>query len=83
MKNVTVRVPSETYETANQVLGQLGLDMPGAIRIFLRTVAATRSIPFPLDSEQVSWEDVPVDAATQASMDKLVVLGSGRNSSLR
>ena len=69
MKTLTLRIPDELHDESNEVLEQIGLDVPTAFRIFLTQVAATRSIPFALKAREVAWETVPVDAATQRAMD--------------
>ncbi len=69
MKTLTLRIPDDLHEECNEVLEQIGLDVPTAFRLFLTQVATTRSIPFTLRAREVSWETVPVDAATQRAMD--------------
>ena len=69
MKTLTLRIPDDLHDESNEVLEQIGLDVPTAFRIFLTQVAATRSIPFALKAREVSWETVPVDADTQRAMD--------------
>lgn len=48
MKTLTLRIPDELHLESNEVLEQIGLDVPTAFRLFLTQVAATRSIPFTL-----------------------------------
>lgn len=74
MKTLTLRVPDDLLDESNEVLEQIGLDMPTAFRLFLTQVAATRSIPFVLRARDVSWEPVPVDAASQREMDAVATL---------
>ena len=69
MKTLTFRIPDDLHDESSEVLEQMGLDVPTAFRIFLTQVAATRSIPFALKAREVSWETVPVDPATQRTMD--------------
>ncbi|MBI2928240.1 MAG: type II toxin-antitoxin system RelB/DinJ family antitoxin [Verrucomicrobia bacterium] len=76
MKTLTLRVPEDLLDESSEVLKQLGLDVPIAFRLFLTQVAATRSIPFALKARDVSWETVPVDAATQRAMDAIGSLWS-------
>lgn len=74
MKTLTFRIPDDLHDESNEVLEQIGLDVPTAFRIFLTQVAATRSIPFTLRAREVHWETVPVDAATQRTMDAITSL---------
>ncbi len=74
MKTLTLRIPNDLLDESNEVLEQIGLDVPTAFRLFLTQVAATRSIPFVLKACDVSWEMVPVDAASQREMDALAAL---------
>lgn len=74
MKTVTLRVPDELLNESAAVFEQVGLDVPTAFRVFLTKVAATRSIPFELKAPEVTWEEVPVDTATQRKMDGLAAL---------
>jgi addiction module RelB/DinJ family antitoxin len=78
MKTVTLRLADELHEDANSVLEEMGLDMPTAFRVFLTKVATTRSIPFELKAEQMTWEEVPVDSTIQKSMDKVAALWTGK-----
>ena len=74
MKTLTLRIPNDLLDESNEVLEQIGLDVPTAFRLFLTQVAATRSIPFVLKAREVSWEMVPVDAASQSEMDAIATL---------
>jgi len=49
MKTIQIRLENESYAQANAVLHEIGLDMPTALRLFLRKVVQTRSIPFSLE----------------------------------
>ncbi len=69
MKTLQVRVPDELRADADSVLGEIGLDMPTAIRLYLNKIVQTRSIPFDLKAGGAVVEDVDVDASTQAKMD--------------
>lgn len=69
MKTLQVRVPDELRADADSVLGEIGLDMPTAIRLYLNKIVQTRSIPFDLKAGGAVVEDVDVDASTQAQMD--------------
>ena len=74
MKTLTLRIPDELHKESNEVLEQIGLDVPTAFRIFLTQVAATRSIPFMLKARDGAWETVPVDMKTQKAMDAVASL---------
>ncbi len=55
-KLVQVRVDEKVKNQANQVFIKLGIDMPTAIRIFLKKVSLTHSIPFTLEiPEEKHW----------------------------
>ena len=47
--NVQVRVDTDLKKDAESIFDNLGVDTPTAIRIFLKKVVATRSIPFNLE----------------------------------
>jgi len=46
MKALTVRMPDELHEEANELFEELGLSMTVAINVFLRQCVVNRSIPF-------------------------------------
>jgi DNA-damage-inducible protein J len=72
MKTLQIRVSDELREEADQVLEQIGMDMPTAIRVYLKKIVHSRSIPFTLEADQ-TWvaEPVSVDAETQRMMDSV------------
>jgi len=43
---IQVRIDTKTKNASRKVLKELGLDMSSAIKIFLKNVAITQSIPF-------------------------------------
>jgi addiction module RelB/DinJ family antitoxin len=47
---IQVRIDAKLKKQADNVLDDIGLDMPTAIRLFLRKVVVSRSIPFELKS---------------------------------
>ena len=47
-KAIQIRVDQKLKEDADLVFDSLGLDMPSAIRLFLKKVVVTKSIPFEL-----------------------------------
>ncbi len=69
MKTLQVRVPDELRSNADQVLEDIGLDMPTAIRLYLNKIVQTRSIPFSLEASDVILKEVEVDRPTQRKMD--------------
>lgn len=72
MKTLQIRVPDELREEADQVLEDIGMDMSTAIRIYLKKIVHSRSIPFTLEAAQpVVAELVEVDSETQLKMDKV------------
>ncbi|MSU61407.1 MAG: type II toxin-antitoxin system RelB/DinJ family antitoxin [Pedosphaera sp.] len=78
MKTLSVRIPDELHKESNEVLEQIGLDVPTAFRIFLTQVAVTRSIPFTLRVRDSEWERVPVDRENQEAMDEVAALWGGK-----
>ena len=76
MKTLKLSISDALHDESNEVLEQIGLDVPTALRIFLTQVAATRSIPFTLKAQarEVIWETVPVDETTQREMDAIASL---------
>lgn len=46
-----MRIDAKTKRDAQRVLERLGLDLSSAVKIFLRKVATTRSIPFEVRTE--------------------------------
>lgn len=72
--NLQVRIPSDLRSDANDVFEELGLDMGTGIKLYLKKVVRTRSIPFKVDVKDENYlEYVPVDNDTQALMDKVGV----------
>ncbi|KAF0095336.1 MAG: hypothetical protein E1N59_831 [Puniceicoccaceae bacterium 5H] len=70
MKSLQVRVPDDLREQADAVLDEIGLDMSTAIRVYLKKIVQSRSIPFSLEASGYGVaEEVPVDDATQSKMD--------------
>jgi len=52
-KNTTIqiRIDEKTKRSAQKTLDNIGLDLSSAIKLFLKTVIKTRSIPFQLRTE--------------------------------
>lgn len=58
-KLVQVRIDEQTQKQADYVFKNLGIDMPTAIRIFLKKVSLTHSIPFSLEITEKKWTISP------------------------
>lgn len=75
VSNIQIRVPRKLRKDTDKVLSGIGVDLSTAIRMFMNQVVYSRGIPFELKmpeaSDEVRWEYVPVDDATQSKMDKL------------
>lgn len=48
---IQIRIDKKTKEEAKKILDNLGLDLSSAIKVFLKTVNITKSIPFELRTE--------------------------------
>ena len=48
MKTLQVRLPNDLREEADHVLEEIGMDMSTAIRVYLKKIVQSRSIPFAL-----------------------------------
>jgi DNA-damage-inducible protein J len=71
MKTLQFRVPDGLREAADEVLNEIGLDMPTAIRIYLNKITQTRSIPFSLEASPLLIEDISIDSDTQEKIDAI------------
>ena len=58
--NMSIRTDSERKAQAEQVLSQLGMNMTGAINMFLRQIVRDRAVPLSLSlsSEQSLYADL-------------------------
>ena len=56
--NMSIRTDSELKAQAEQVLSQLGMNMTGAINMFLRQIVRDRAVPLSLSSEQSLYADL-------------------------
>jgi DNA-damage-inducible protein J len=77
MKTLQVRLPDQLREEADEVLEEIGMDMSTAIRVYLKKIVISRSIPFKLESPQ-PWqaETLSVDNETQKIMDQVATTWS-------
>ena len=70
MKTLQVRLPDELRDEADSVLNEIGMDMSTAIRVYLKKIVQSRSIPFPLEAPgSVTVAEMDVDSETQTKMD--------------
>jgi DNA-damage-inducible protein J len=69
MKTLQVRLTDDLREEADSVLADMGLDMPTAIRLYLKKIIQTGGIPFQLGTAGVKVEPIKVDRAMQRKMD--------------
>ncbi len=67
-----IRIPDKLRDEADLVLEEIGMDMPTAVRVYLKKIVNSRRIPFALEADPV-WvaETVEVDAETQRRMDQV------------
>ncbi len=73
-KTLQIRIEEGLRSDADDVLNEIGLDVPSAVRLFLTKVVQTRSIPFELKAAGLRVTELTVDAATQAKMDEIGAL---------
>ena len=70
--NLQVRIPDTLKRDANAVFEEIGVDMGTAIKMYLKKVIKTRSIPFSLEAQSDNTlEYVPVDDETQNLMNRV------------
>jgi DNA-damage-inducible protein J len=51
-KNIQLRLDEDLKKKAERVLEDLGLDMPTALRLFLKKLVRTKSIPFRISTDE-------------------------------
>ena len=54
-----MRIDEDLKNQATDVFEQLGLDLPTAIRIFLRRSIAVDGMPFELKNNRAEWDRMP------------------------
>jgi len=70
-KAIQIRVDEKLKEDADLIFEDLGMDTPTAIRLFLKKVVVSKSIPFELKSTRTEngftpeFEDEIIKAATE------------------
>jgi addiction module RelB/DinJ family antitoxin len=69
-KSLQVTISSEDRALADSILSELGLDTPTAVRLFLKQVILTRSIPFPIGLA-ATVETVELSPTLQAKADQV------------
>ncbi len=72
MKNIQIRIEDADKTAAEKVLESLGLDMPTAIRLYMKKIVQTRSIPFSLELPRYEVSEIPVDDEIQVEMNSVV-----------
>ncbi|MDB6069777.1 MAG: addiction module antitoxin, RelB/DinJ family [Verrucomicrobiales bacterium] len=66
-RNIQLRLDENLKQSAESVLGELGLDLPSALRLFLKKVVKTKSIPF-----RISVDDDLADNFTAVQIRELL-----------
>lgn len=59
-KSIQLRIDEGLKDRAESVLEELGLDMPTALRLFLKKVVNTRAIPFRISLEEEGFSQTQV-----------------------
>ncbi len=71
MSTIQVRVDEKIKKSASAVLAKMGMDMSGAVKIYLHQIVATQGIPFPILTENgmtIQQEKEILKAAEEAKM---------------
>lgn len=69
MATIQIRIDEQTKKKSAKILKELGLDTSSAINVFLKQVVLTRSIPFPILTENgltVQQEEEILQASKEA-----------------
>lgn len=64
---IQIRIDTNTKEQAQQVLAEMGLDMSSAIKLFLRNIIITESIPLELRSSKGMLAERKCDLLKEAA----------------
>ena len=86
MTTIQIRIDTETKKSSQKVLDQLGLDLSGAIKLYLRQVITQKGIPFPLLTENgmtVEEEQEILDASEEAKRGIGITKGMNVKEALR
>jgi DNA-damage-inducible protein J len=62
-----IRIDAQTKDQAQKVLAEMGLDMSTAIKLFLRNIIITESIPLELRSEKGMLAERKCDLLKEAA----------------
>jgi DNA-damage-inducible protein J len=62
-----IRIDAQTKDQAQKVLAEMGLDMSSAIKLFLRNIIITESIPLELRSEKGMLAERKCDLLKEAA----------------
>ncbi|MFN3188020.1 MAG: type II toxin-antitoxin system RelB/DinJ family antitoxin [Candidatus Paceibacteria bacterium] len=65
-----IRIDSETKAQAQKVFSDMGIDMSSAIKLFLRNVIITESIPLELRSEKGMLAERKCDLLKEAAKER-------------
>ena len=67
MTTIQIRIDDKTKRDSKRVLDDLGIDMSGAIKLFLRQISLHKEIPFRLTTENglTSDEEAEILAASR------------------
>lgn len=78
MTTVQIRIDDKTKRDAKRVLDRLGIDMSGAIKLYLRQISLQKGIPLRLTTENglTPDEEIEILAASQEAKDGKNVSGS-------
>ncbi len=69
---IQVRVDDKLNQEATDILESIGIDMPTAVRMFLRKIVIERGLPF--DTKLPSPEIIPAKTTMKISMDEFIRL---------
>lgn len=76
MKNkqstLQIRIDTNTKNEAKKILAELGLDMSTAVKLFLRNIIITESIPLELRSEKGMLAERKCDLLKEAARRKSI-----------
>lgn len=64
---VQIRVDEQLKEDVTNIYEELGMDLPTAIRIFLKRSVQERGIPFGMKLTDIQWENKAVSAMQRMS----------------
>lgn len=68
-KSLQVTIDATDREEAESIFKELGLDTSTAVRLFIKSVIRTRSIPFPLDIGRPVVSEITLDPERTAQVE--------------